>query len=205
MGAVKFDISMSLDGFVAGPNDGVENGLGDGGEALHEWVYGLKSFQERHGREGGETGPDSDVLDEAFRDVGASIIGRRMFDFAVGAWGDEPPFRMPVFVVTHRGGEPLPKQGGTTYYFVTDGIEAALEQAREAAGDRDVAIGGGANVIQQYLSAGLVDEFQVHVTPLFLGGGVRLFDGLGPEPPRLEKTRVLDSAGVIHLRFRPVG
>ena len=204
MGRVRFDISVSLDGFIAGPNDGVGNGLGDGGEALHEWVLDLESFHERHGREGGEPGTDSEILDEAFRGVGAMLMGRRMFDFAVEAWGDEPPFRMPVFVVTHLAGEPVEKEGGTTFRFVTDGIDAALEQAREAAGDEDVSIAGGASVIQQCLQRGAVDEFQLHVVPLTLGGGVRLFDGLGPEQRRFEKTRVVDSPNVTHLKFAAV-
>ena len=202
MAKVIFDISMSLDGFVAGPNDGVDNGLGDGGERLHEWAYDLEVFQERHGREGGDAAADNEVLKEAFETVGGTIMGRRMFDIAVDAWGDEPPFRVPVFVVTHHAGDPLEKLGGTTFHFVTGGIEPALEQAREAAGDRDVSIAGGASVIQQYLNAGLVDEFQVHIAPLLLGGGVRLFDGLGSEPPELEKTRVIDSQNVTHLKFR---
>ena len=199
MGKVTFDISVSLDGFVAGPNDTPANGLGDGGEALHEWVTGLETWRVRHGYEGGEVSPDSDVLDEAVQGVGATIVGRRMFDNAQ-EWGDEPPFHMPVFVVTHGERESVEKQGGTTFHFVTEGVEAALEQAGKAAGDRDVSIGGGASVIQQSLAAGLVDEFQLHVVPLMLGGGVRLFeDGL---PPReFEKTRVIDSPAVTHMRF----
>lgn len=200
MGKVKFDISVSLDWFIAGPNDTPENGLGDGGEALHDWATRLKSWRESHGHEGGEEGgPDSEVMDEVFDNVGAIIVGRRMFANA-REWGEEPPFRMPVFVVSHEERDSLEKRGGTTFHFVTAGTEAALERAREAAGDRDVAIGGGASVIQQYLAAGVVDEFQLHVIPLMLGGGVRLFeDGL---PQReFEKTRVIDSPGVTHLRF----
>ena len=200
MGKVSFDVSVSLDGFIAGPNDGVDNGLGDGGEKLHDWVTASKSWREMHGYEGGEESADSDVLEEAFANVGAIIIGRRMFDNAEGPWGEEPPFHMPVFVVTHRDRDPLEKQGGTTFHFVSDGIEATLEQAREAAGDRDVSIGGGANVIQQYLAAGLVDEFQLHVVPLTLGGGVRLFDGV---PQReFEQTRVIESPRVTHVKYR---
>jgi dihydrofolate reductase len=202
MGRVTFDISMSLDGFIAGPNDGAGNGLGDGGERLHEWAYELRSFNERHGRDGGEEGVDSDVLDETFDRAGAIVIGRRMFDIAEQPWGDEPPFHMPVFVVTHREREPLEKRGGTTFHFVTGGIEAALERAREAAGERDVSIGGGADVIQQFLAAGLVDEFQVHVVPLLLGDGVRLFTD-GADRRVLQKTRVIDSVGVTHLRYAP--
>jgi dihydrofolate reductase len=129
-------------------------------------------------------------------------VGRRMFDNAQG-WGDTPPFHVPVFVLTHEAREPLPKEGGTTFTFVKDGIESALEQARAAAGNRNVAIGGGANTIQQYLAARLVDELQVHIAPLFLGGGIRLFDELGPEI-ELETTRVIESPKVTHLRFRVV-
>ena len=200
MGKVSFDISVSLDGFIAGPNDGVGNGLGDGGEKLHEWGIRQRSWREAHGYEGGEEGTDSDVMEETFANAGAIIIGRRMFDLAEDPWGDEPPFHMPVFVVTHRDREPLEKRGGTTFHFVTDGIESALEQAREAAGGKDVAIGGGASVIQQYLAAGLVDEFQLHVVPLMLGGGVRLFAGGLPQRD-FSKTRVIDSPDVTHLRF----
>jgi dihydrofolate reductase len=202
MGKVHADITMSLDGFVAGRNDGPDLPLGEGGERLHEWVYGLASWRRPHGLEGGETGRDSEVLAEAMDENGAVVLGRRMFDNAQG-WGDNPPFHVPVFVLTHEAREPLPKEGGTTFTFVTDGIESALEQARAAAGDRNVAIGGGANTIQQSLAAGLVDEVQVHIVPLFLGGGIRLFDELGPEI-ELETTRVIEAPKVTHLRFRVV-
>jgi dihydrofolate reductase len=189
---------MSLDGFIAGPNDIPGNGLGDGGEALHEWATKLRTWRESHGYEGGEEGPDAEILDEMFAGAGAVIVGRRMYDNAEG-WGDEPPFRMPVIIVTHRVADSLEKQGGTTFHFV-DGAEAALERAREAAGDQDVAIGGGASVIQQYLAAGLVDEFQVHIVPLFLGGGVRLFEHVPDRP--FEKVRAIDSPEVTHLKYK---
>ena len=202
MAKVVFDITTSLDGFVAGPNDGLELPLGEGGEKLHEWVYGLASWREPHGLEGGETGRDSDILEEAMRNVGAIIIGRRMFDLAQG-WGDEPPFHMPVFVLTHEAREALPKEGGTTFTFVTEGIENALEQARAAAGDKDVAIGGGANTIQQFLGAGLIDEFQLHIAPMLLGGGVRLFEQ-APANLTVESTRVIESPRVAHLKYRVV-
>jgi dihydrofolate reductase len=202
MAKVVFDITTSLDGFVAGPNDGPEHPLGEGGEKLHEWVYGLASWREPHGLEGGETGRDSDVLEEAMGNLGAVILGRRMFDLAQG-WGEEPPFHAPVFVLTHEAREPLAKKGGTTFTFVNDGIESALRQAQAAAGGKDVGIAGGANTIQQYLSAGLVDEFQIHVAPLLLGGGVRLFDQ-APADLELEATRVLESPRVTHLKFRVV-
>jgi dihydrofolate reductase len=198
-GKVVADITTSLDGFVAGPNDGPELGLGEGGERLHEWVYDLESWRGPHGLAGGERNQDSEILDEAFKTAGAIVVGRRMFDNA-GGWGDHPPFHMPVFVLTHEIREPEAKEGGTTFTFVNDGVESALEQARAAAGDENVNVGGGANTIQQFLEAGLLDELEIHIAPLLLGGGIRLFNGArGVE---LERTRVVDSPAVTHLRFR---
>jgi dihydrofolate reductase len=211
---LTLDISMSLDGFIAGPNQTLEQPLGEGGEGLHEWVFPLASWRKPHGLEGGETGPDDDVVAEGIERTGAVVMGRRMFSGGEGPWeddpnaeawwGDNPPFHVPVFVLTHHPRQPVVKEGGTTFTFVTDGIEAALEQARAAAGDKDVALAGGANVVQQYLKAGLLDELQIHVVPLLLGGGVRLFDDLGPDQIQLEATRVIESTTVAHLRFRPV-
>jgi len=201
VGNVVADITMSLDGFVAGPDDGPELPLGAGGERLHQWVYDLASWREPHGLAGGKTNRDSEVLDETFRTAGAVIVGRRMFDNAQG-WGDNPPFHMPVFVLTHEARDPEVKEGGTTFTFVGDGIESALEQARDAAGDKNVSVGGGASTIQQFIKTGLLDELQVHITPLLLGGGIRLFEHLGPEQIELERTRVIDSPAVTHLRFR---
>ena len=201
-GKVFAGMSMSLDGYVAGPNDGPENGLGDGGDQLHEWIYNLKSWREPHNLEGGETNQDDAVMKEAFERGGAFIMGRRMFDIAEDAWGDEPPFHRPVFVLTHREHEPLVKKGGTTFTFVTDGIESALSQAREAAEGKDVAV-AGANTIQQYINAGLLDEIEVDLVPIVLGGGVPLFANLGDDI-RLEKTRTVDSPAVTHLWYRVV-
>ena len=211
MGKLTLDISMSLDGYIAGPNQTLEEPLGEGGEGLHEWVFGLKSWRERHGLAGGETNVDSEVVEESIRNTGATVMGRRMFSGGEGPWqddpnadawwGDDPPFHHPVFVLTHHAREPLTKQGGTTFTFVTDGIQAALEQARAAAGDRDVAVAGGADVAQQYLKAGLLDELQLHLVPVLLGDGVRLLDLTGA-PRRLERTRVIESpTGVTHLRY----
>jgi dihydrofolate reductase len=206
------DISMSLDGYVAGPSQTLENPLGEGGERLHEWVFGLEPFRERHGMEGGEAGADAEVVQETLDSTGAEIMGRRMFSGGAGAWeddpnaggwwGDDPPFRAPVFVLTRHAREPLVR-GTTTFTFVTDGIEAALEQARAAAGEKDVLLAGGADVVQQYLRAGLLDELQIHVAPVLLGGGVRLLDEVDPEV-RLECTRVVSSPAVTHLRYRIV-
>ena len=196
-----YSMTMSLDGYVAGPNDSPELGLGEGGEQLHEWIFGLASWRGPHGLEGGETNADSEMLEETVEATGAVIVGRRMFDNARG-WGDEPPFHVPVFVLTHEPRDVLIK-GDTTFTFV-NGIESALEQARAAAGDKNVSIGGGANVAQQFLKAGLLDEIQLHVAPLLLGGGVRLFDQPGDAKIELEKTHVSDSPKATHLRFRVV-
>jgi dihydrofolate reductase len=208
---VRFQIAMSLDGYIAGPNQSKENPLGEGGEQLHEWAFALEAWRKPHGYEGGETNPSSAVIEEAFENVGAIIMGRNMFGGGPGAWstdepwegwwGDEPPFHVPVYVVTHYPREPLEKDGGTTFYFVTDGIEAALEQAREAASDKNVDIGGGADVIQQYLRGGHVEEMQLHVVPIILGGGERLLDGLDEAGLELEQTRVIEADGVTHLRY----
>jgi dihydrofolate reductase len=201
MGKVIAYISASLDGFVAGPNAGVSNPLGDGGERLHDWVVALASWRAGHGIEGGESGPDDDVVDTWRPNVGAHVMGRGMFDEGEEPWGDPPPFHTPVFVVTHREHATIEKQGGTSYIFVTDGFGSAIAQARAAAGDKNVIVAGGANAVQQGLRTGLIDELQVHMVPIFLGGGVRLFEGLGPEV-KLKSTEVVAaSPTVTHFRF----
>jgi dihydrofolate reductase len=206
-----FEITMSLDGFVAGPDATLEEPLGKGGEQLHEWVYPLASWREPHGLEGGETGPDDDVMRETLARAGSVIMGRRMFSGGEGPWaadpnadawwGDDPPFHTAVFVLTHHEREPVVKEGGTTFHFVTDGIESALRQAREVAGDLDIRLGGGAATVRAYLRAGLVDEIHVPVVPILLGAGERLFDGLtGYEcvdlvaSPRVAHVRMVRSA-----------
>jgi dihydrofolate reductase len=211
MATLTMDISISLDGFVAGPNPTLERPLGDGGEYLHEWLFRLASFREQHGMSGGEPNGDTHVFEESLG-AGAVVMGRRMFSGgegpweqdpnADGWWGDAPPFHVPVFVLTRHPRETVVKQGGTSFVFVTDGIEAALEQAGAAAGDKPVALGGGANVAQQFLNAGLLDELHVHLVPVLLGGGVRLFDGLGPDVARFELARVVESPHVTHLKYR---
>ncbi len=208
MGKLKLGIAVSLDGFVAGPNPTVENPLGEGGEQLHEWVFGLEAWRRPHGMEGGEVTASTQILEER-NDAGATIMGRNMFGGGPGPWGDDPwdgwwgddpPFRRPVFVLTHHPREPLVKQGGTTFTFVTDGIEAALDQARAAAGGHDVALAGGADVAQQYLAAGLLDEVELDVVPLLLHGGTRLFENLAPEV-ELEQVRAVEAPGVMHLKY----
>ena len=212
MGKLKLDISMSLDGFVAGPNATLEDPLGEGGELLHEWIFGLKAWREPHGLEGGDEGPDNEVVREGLQRNGAVIMGRRMFSGgsgpweddpkADGWWGDEPPFHVPVFILTHHARETVPKEGGTTFTFVTDGIESALDQARAAAGDEDILVGGGAQAAQQYLKAGLLDEIMLHVAPVILGGGVRLFEGLGPDDAKLQLVAAVESPKVTHIKYR---
>ena len=215
MGKLKLDITMSLDGFVAGPNQTIEEPLGKGGDKIHEWVYGLASWRERHGESGGETNADDALVEKSAAATGAVVMGRRMFSGGAGAWeddtnadgwwGDDPPFHAPVFILTHHVREPVTKQGGTTFTFVTGGIEAALEQAQAAAGDKDVLLAGGASIAQQYLQAGLLDELHIHVAPLLLGGGVRLFDKVDhPERIGLKVTRVNESPAVTHITYRVV-
>ncbi len=204
MSNVIFDMGMSLDGFIAGPNAGPRNALGDGGMRIHRWVFDLESWRERQSLVGGQTNRDDEVSNETFARTGAYVMGRRMFDEGEVGWPDPPPFRAPVFVLTHHERKPWVRQGGTTFTFVTDGIESAIEQARAAAGDKDVRIAGGANTIQQFIKAGLLDELQIHLAPILLGDGVRLFDHPGTEQIELEKTRVIDSPRVTHLTFRVV-
>ncbi len=212
MSKVRVHIGVSADGYVAGPNQSEENPLGEGGEDLHAWMLELKAWREPHGREGGVVNVSSEILEEANANVGAEIMGRGKFgppgggpwpdDAWNGWWGEDPPFHKPVFVVTHHEREPL-TLSDTTFTFVTDGIESALAQAREAAGGQDVFIGGGASVINQYLAAGLVDEIELFVSPLILGGGERLFDGVGPDL-KLEQLRAVEAPGVAHLKYRVV-
>ena len=210
MSQVTCQISVSLDGFVAGPNQRPDNPLGEGGERLHDWVVATESWRAQHGRTGGEPGADSEVVDEAIRNVGAYIMGRKMFGGGDGPWdeswkgwwGDDPPFHTPVYVLTHHPREPLPMEGGTTFHFVTDGIESALEQAKAAAGGKDVSIAGGARAIQQYLAAGLLEELYLHIAPVILGGGERLLDDVGH--PALEPVKVVASPAVTHVKYRVV-
>jgi dihydrofolate reductase len=208
MSNVGAHISVSADGFVAGPNQSLDTPLGEGGEGLHEWVLGLEAWRAAHGMEGGDVNASTPVVEESLANVGAEIMGRGMFGGGPGPWsgawqgwwGDDPPFHMPVFVLTHHERQPL-TLSDTTFTFVGDGIESALEQARAAAAGKDVMVVGGASVINQFLAAGLVHELDLHVVPLLLGGGARLFDGVGPDV-RLELVRVVEAPGVTHVKYR---
>ena len=211
MSKLRFRISMSLDGFVAGPNQSVDNPLGIGGERLHEWVISLAAWRARHGLDGGEVNESSSVLEEETANIGATVMGRNMFGGHPGPWsgkepwngwwGTNPPFHHPVFVLTHHAREPLALEGDTTFTFVTDGIESALEQAKRAAGSKDISLSGGAKVAQQYLAAGLVDEIEIHLVPTLLGSGERLFDRLGDDLRGLEPVRTIAAPGVTHIKF----
>jgi dihydrofolate reductase len=210
MSSVTCQISISLDGFVAGPNQSLEDPIGQGGMRLHQWVFPTEAWRAQHGEEGGERNADSEVVDALFENVGAYIMGRKMFgggdgpwdESWTGWWGEDPPYHTPVFVLTHHAREPLTMQGGTTFHFVTDGIESALEQARSAAGAKDVSIAGGASAVQQYLAAGLLDELYLHIVPVVLGGGERLLENVGD--PTLEPVKVIASPAVTHVKYRVV-
>ena len=211
MAKVRFGLTMSLDGFVAGPNPSVEKPLGEGGMQLHDWAFGLEAWRRPHGLEGGEVNESTAVIEASIANAGAYLMGRNMFgggpgDWGNGSWrgwwGDDPPFHVPVFVLTHHAREPLVMDGGTTFVFSTDGIEAALTSAREAAGEKDVVIAGGASVVQQYLAAGLVDELTGSVAPVLLGSGTQLLDGVGGV--ELEQIDAVEAPGVAHLRYRVV-
>ena len=201
MAIVRADMSMSLDGFITGPNPSKEHPLGVGGNRLHEWVYRLASWREQHGMEGGEQNRDAEIQEEMFAAMGAVIIGRTMFDQAEEPWGDEPPFHTPVFIVTHDPKETIEKKGGTSYIFVDGGIEKARDEALAAAGGKDVSI-GGANIIQQFIKAGLLDELQIHMIPVVVGAGTRLFENMGTDQIEFEIDRVVDSETVTHLRYK---
>ncbi len=179
---------------------------------LHEWVFKLAAWRKPHGREGGEVNASSAVVEGTLENVGATIMGRNMFGGGPGPWGDdpwdgwwgdEPPFHHPVFVLTHHERERLEKEAGNSFTFVTDGIESALEQAKQAAGGKDVSLGGGAEVAQQYLAAGLIDELLLNVVPVLLGSGTRLFENVSPTDVGLEQLRVVEAPGVAHLFYRP--
>ncbi|HET7843861.1 MAG TPA: dihydrofolate reductase family protein [Xanthomonadales bacterium] len=212
MSKLRFKISMSLDGYVAGPEQSVSNPLGIGGMRLHEWAFRQKHFQRLLGM--AETGVDDEstpVIAESVANIGATIMGRHMFgghpggwDEAnpwMGWWGDDPPFHHPVFVLTHHPRAPLVMRGGTTFHFVTDGIESALAQARAAAGARDVTLAGGAYAAQQYLRAGFVDEMELNVAPVLLGSGERLFDRTGDSMHGMKLVRTVATPHVVHLKF----
>ena len=211
MPKLRLGISMSLDGFVAGPGQSVANPLGIGGMRLHEWAFPLAQWRAMHGLEGGEVNESSRVVEKSLANIGATVMGRNMFGGHPGPWrakepwngwwGANPPFHYPVFVLTHHARAPLELEGGTTFTFVTGGIEVALEQALRAAGGKDVSLAGGANAARQYLVAGLVDEMEISLVPTLLGSGERLFDRVGDDLRGLELVRTVAAPDVTHLKF----
>jgi dihydrofolate reductase len=202
---------MSLDGYVAGPSQSVDNPLGIGGTRLHEWAFALAIFRDQHELEGGEVNESTRVVEESLANIGATVMGRNMFGGHPGDWdpkkpwngwwGTNPPFHHPVFVLTHHKRKPLELEGGTTFTFVTDGIESALEQARRAARGKDVSLAGGAKAAQEYLAANLVDEMEISFVPTLLGSGEQLFDGVGDDLHGLELVRTVATSQVTHLKF----
>ena len=207
---LRLRIAISLDGYAAGPNQSVNDPLGEGGEQLHEWIFPLAAWRGPHGMKGGKVDESTPVVEELLSNVGATIMGRKMFGGHPGPWntakpwngwwGSNPPFHHPVFVLTHHQREPLIMEGGTTFTFVTEGIERAYEQARRVADGKDVALAGGAAVAREYLNAGLVDEMQLHLVPILLGGGERLFDGVN-DLRGLGLVRTVAAPNVTHLKF----
>ena len=202
MSKLTADMSMSLDGFIAGANDGPALPLGEEGERLHQWLYNLDSWRDQHGLDGGQSNPATEVVAESFDNVGAVVMGKGMFNNGEAPWGDDPPFHTPVFVLTHEARDDLAKQGGTTFHFVTDGLESAVARARVASGDQRISVAGGASVVQQCIAAGLLEEIQIHLIPILLGAGTRLFEHIEGEPAGLEVLRVVESPGVTHIRYR---
>jgi dihydrofolate reductase len=211
MSKLRLNIAMSLDGFVAGPSQSVDNPLGLGGMRLHDWAFPLAAWRKPHGLEGGEVNASTPIVEEHLANIGAVLMGRNMFGGHPGPWGakpwngwwgDDPPFHTPVFVLTHHPRPALPMQGDTTFIFVSDGVESALQQATSAAAGKDVLLAGGANIAQQYLAARLIDEVNLALVPLLLGSGARLFDKLGPAEIGLEQIQAIEAPGVTHLMYR---
>ncbi len=214
MSKLRCHISMSLDGYVAGPNQSNEHPLGEGGEQLHRWAFALGAWRQLHGMEGGEVNASAPIVEESRANVAAAVMGRNMFGPVGGGpwgdgqwtgwWGQDPPYHYPVFILTHHPRDPVTMDGGTTFHFVTDGIESALERARAAADGQDVMLWGGGQVVNEYLAAGLLDELELHVVPVLLGGGSRLFEGAAAANARLEQVRAIQAPGVTHLKYRVI-
>jgi dihydrofolate reductase len=212
MGTFRFQVAVSLDGYMAGPQQSLENPLGVGGMELHRWLFDLEVWRASEGEDGGEVNASTAVMEEAQANIGAVVMGRNMFGGGPGSWpedppwkgwwGDDPPYHVPTFVLTHHPREPLVMEGGTTFFFVTDGIRSAFEQAQQVAGDMDVLLGGGANAIQQYLGAGLIDRFELHIVPILLVDGERPLENVGDL--KLEQVRAIEAPGVTHVTYRVI-
>jgi dihydrofolate reductase len=209
---VKARIAISLDGYMAGPNQSEDNPLGEGGPALHEWAFRQATFKRMQGVEGeGETGVSDEIMRASMSNLGAVVMGRNMFgpirgdwpdEDWQGWWGDDPPFHCPVYVLTHHPRDPFELDGGNSFHFVTEGIEKAMAEAKEAADDQDVSVGGGAATLQQAIAAGLLEEIVVTQVPVLLGGGERLFDHLANGAAKVELTDLVRDAELLHLTYR---
>ena len=203
MSNIFVSVGVSLDGFIAGPNGGPKNPLGDNGTQIHQWIYNQKAFREAlYLGDGGETGTNNDIINGIFNRIGANIMGKRMFEEGEANWPEDAPFHCPVFVLTKEKREPWERKGCTTFYFINDGMQSALEKARKAAGNKDIRISGGANVIQQFLNAGLVEEFIIHTAPVILGNGTRLFANFDKPNLNFEIEEVISSLNVTHMRYK---
>jgi dihydrofolate reductase len=200
MALVTAQMSVSLDGFFSGPED-----IDAGFHRVTRWVIDTIAWRERLGLEGGEHNANSELISEVQEATGAYVMGRRMFDVGEAPWGDNPPFHAPVFVVTHRARETLSREGGTTFTFVTDGVDSGIEQARASAKGKDVAISGGGNLLRQVIRAGLLDQLELHISPVLIGDGMRLFDAVEPDALELTPTRVIDTPEVTHIRYKVQG
>lgn len=205
MNKVFFDVGISLDGFIAGLNGGPANPLGDGGIAIHNWMFKQKSFLEHLELEGGESdNKDNDIIQEIFNRIGANIMGKRMFEEGEANWPEKAPFGVPVYVLTHTKRDPWERKGGTTFFFTNDDIYKVLEIAKKDAGNKDIRISGGAYTIQQYLNAGLIDECSIHLAPIMLGQGVKLFENIVKEKFNFEIVEVIESPLVTHLTYKVI-
>jgi len=205
MGKVFFDVGITVDGYIAGPNGGPNNPLGDGGLNIHDWMFRQKSFRVHLGIEGGEeNNNDNDIIEKTFNRIGANIMGLHMFEEGEANWPEEAPFHTPVYVLTHQQREPWQRKGGTTFYFTNEPIRAVLEKAKKDSGEKDVRISGGASVIQQYLNAGLIDEFSIHIAPMLMGNGIRLFKNLQKEKFSFEISNVIQSPAVTHIFYKVI-
>ena len=205
MSKVFFDLGISLDGYIAGPNGGAKNPLGDGGISIHDWMFKQQAFLSHLKLDGGEkNNKDNDIIEETFSRIGTNIMGKRMFEEGETNWPEEAPFHSPVYVLTHQKRDPWERKGGTTFYFTDDGIHIVLEKAKKYAGKKDVRISGGASTIRQFLNAGLIDEFSIHIAPMMLGKGVRLFDNIDKEKFSFQILEVINSPAVTHLKYKVI-
>ena len=205
MSKVFFDLGITLDGYIAGPNRGAKNPLGDGGVSIHNWMFKQKAFLSHLKLEGGETNnKDNDIIEETFNRIGANIMGKNMFVEGEANWPEEAPFHCPVYVLTRESRGAWERPGGTTFYFVNNDIHTVLEKAKKDAGNKDIRISGGASVIQQYLNAGLINEFALHIAPIMMGKGVRLFENIEKKKFTLEISKVINSPEVTHIFYKVI-